>query len=359
VRVGYVGPVPPHRGGVAQHGKQVVNALRSEGHEVAVESWRSLYPRLLFRGVLPDVNATSSEGVSFRLSWWNPISWWSTGRRLKSVDMMVFPWVTPVHGLPLLVMLRVARPPSAVAIVHNAKPHERMPLARSLFRWVIGRCVGVVVHSEDAVQQVMGQVDQLDVQVVEHPPNLVVCRCPFPSRPPLRLLFLGFVREYKGVDLAIEAVAIGRDTGLNLRLTVAGEFWESVSVYESVLTRLGVEDCVELRPGYVEDTEVDRLLSQHHIVVLPYRTATASGVVPLALSAGRPVVTTPVGGLPEIIRNGENGAVATEVSAKALLEAVERVGNDLDRLGDGAAENVAKWSDVAGAILAAGGFVAD
>ena len=350
MRIAYVGPVPPHRGGIAQHGLRTVEAFERLGHEVVIESWQSLYPAALFKGERPSVLRRDGQ-VRFRLRWWNPLGWVLAGRRCRSADLIVFPWVTPFHAVAMWVLLRVASR-SAVALVHNPEPHERMPLARLLLRMVMHRCEGSVVHAETAAAVMRARTRLERIAVTPHPPNLALGAEPMPERSPLRLLFLGFVRAYKGADLAIDAVAELRRRGVDLGLTIAGDFWEDPApMREDLATRM-LADVVELRVGYVPDEEIGPILAEHHLVVAPYRSATVSGIAPLAFAAGRPMVVTPVGGLPEAVEHGVNGVVADAVDAVSVADAVLAAAEQLDELAAGAAASSSRWEDVASALLA-------
>lgn len=350
MRIAYVGPVPPHRGGIAQHGWQTIRAFERLGHDVAVESWQSLYPKRLFSGEQPAGLPDRDGNVCFGLRWWSPLSWLRAGRRCRGVDLIVFPWVTPVHAISLWTLLWSADRP-AVSVVHNPVPHERMPLSQALLRAVMRRTNGAVVHAESAAVELRVVTDVGRVEVTPHPPNLAIEATPLRYSSPLRVLFLGFVRLYKGVDLAIDAIDELCSRGVDVRLTVAGDFWEDPDSIQQDLVTRRLSDRVALRVGYVPDEEIGPILAEHQVVLAPYRSATVSGVVPLAFAAGRPVVVTPVGGLPEAVTNGENGIVADAVDARALADAVVAAANDLERLGDGAAKSATHWEDVADALL--------
>ncbi len=355
MRIAYVGPVPPHRGGIAQHGQRTVEALRACGHTVEVVSWRALYPRLLVKHQQPLIAAADRARARFSLQWWNPLSWITAGRSLRNADLIVVSWATPVHAVPLRVLAGASGGAPAVAMLHNPEPHEPMPFSRLLLKVLLRRMRGVVVHSEAVADRVRELTGVTSVQVTAHPPNLRINRTPPPPTPPLRLLMLGFVRRYKGVDLALDAVALGVSRGVELELTVAGDFWEPPEPLFAELSARGLDDAVTLRPGYVPDDQVEELLSAHHLLIAPYRSATVSGLVPLAFSAGRPVVATPVGGLPEAVVDGVNGTVSTAVDAESFLDAVERAAADLDALADAAEQSAGDWLDVASALLAAAG----
>ena len=354
MKITYVGPIPPIAGGVSQHGANLVEALRSAGHDVEVLSWRAQYPGWLYRGEQPDLSAVRIEGARFALRWWNPLSWMLGGLRAGRSDLIVFPWITPVQAIPLRVLLAFSRGKPAVCVVHNPRPHEPMPFDQALLRLVLRRTRGVVVHGRALADELAITVPGLRCEAVAMPSNLELRPTPQSQRPPLRLLFLGYVRPYKGLDVALEALAVLARRDFACRLTVVGEFWEPVETWADRVRDLGLEDHVELRPGYLPDEEVGPLFAEHHALIAPYRSATQSAVAPMAFAAGRPVVATKVGGLPEAVREGETGTLATSNNPLALAEAIERLDRDLERLTEGASQAHSTWAAVAGAVETAG-----
>ena len=216
MHIAYVGPVPPHRGGIAQHGQRTVEALRACGHTVEVISWRALYPRMLVKGKQPRITASDRAQARFCLQWWNPLSWITAGRSVRKADLTVVSRATPVHAIPLRVLVGCSGGVTAVAMLHNPEPHEPMPFSRLLLKLLLRRMHGVVVHSAAVAERVRELAGVTSLEVTAHPPNLKVNQTALPRTPPLRLLMLGFVRRYKGVDLAIDAVALGVNRGLNL-----------------------------------------------------------------------------------------------------------------------------------------------
>src|SRR6185503_3847593 len=130
-----------------------------------------------------------------------------------------------------------------------------------------------------------------------------------------------------------------------------GEFWEPlVDTWRERVTAAGLDGAVDLRPGYVADNAVGDLLAAHHLVVAPYRSATQSAVVPVASAAGRPTVATPVGGLVEQVRDGQNGVLAADGDAAAFADAVTRALDNLDALAASAAHTAPTWDAVAGVV---------
>jgi glycosyltransferase involved in cell wall biosynthesis len=350
-KVTYVGPLPPLPGGISQHGAQLVRALLADGHDVRTVSWRAQYPRLLYPGGQVDPDAVPFPGARRTLAWYDPLSWWRAGHAARGDDLLVLPWVTPVQAPAYRVVVGAARPTPAVAIVHNPVPHEQRPFDQALTRAVLRRLRGAVVHAEASVAALRRIAPGLPVAAVPHPPNLQVAATELPPAPPYRLLFFGFVRPYKGLDVAFEALAKVVSKGLDVELVVAGEFWGSIEPWQRQLAALGIARRVRLRAGYVPDAEVGDLLAASHLVLAPYRHATQSGIVPIAASAGRAVVATAVGGLAEQVADGVNGVLAPPGDADALAAAIERALAALPALTSGARRMTATWQDVAGLVV--------
>jgi glycosyltransferase involved in cell wall biosynthesis len=183
------------------------------------------------------------------------------------------------------------------------------------------------------------------------PPLVELGPTPLPPGPPWRLLFFGFVRPYKGLELAIDAVAALSQRGVPVELTVAGLFWGPVGPWRERVSAAGLDGVISLRPGYVPDDEVPGLFAAHHIVVVPYRSASQSAIVPLAYAAGRPVAATNVGGLAGQVAEGVSGALALSEDPPGLADAVERVLADLERLARNATEHAPTWPAVVEALV--------
>ncbi len=135
------------------------------------------------------------------------------------------------------------------------------------------------------------------------------------------MLFYGFIRPYKGLDLLIEAM--GRLKNEDIHLTVAGEFWEGKRETEDSIQSLGIQEKVELVPHYISEQDTAAYFVRADVVVLPYRSATGSGVVPIAYHYGKPVIATKVGGLPEVVVNGKTGVLLEKDDIDGLVGAIK------------------------------------
>lgn len=347
MRVVYVGPVAPLSGGISHCGSGIVRGLRRTGHDVHVESWAAQWPTKLYKSPPRDETVAPLEGTDFSMRWWSPRSWWHAGRVAKGADLIVLPWVTPIQAPSYRTILAGARRVPVLMVVHNPRPHEPRPGDMALTRSVLRRADALLTHSEAALQTLAEVAPGILSAFAPHPPNIELAAHPLPPHPPIKALFFGIVRPYKGLDLAFDAIAALRARGVPIELTVAGEFWDPIDRWRARVGEAGLRDAVHLRPGYVPDHEVEGLLASHHLVVASYRSATQSGVVPLALAAGRPTVATPVGGLAEQVIDGETGVVAKAADAPAFAAAIERVITDLDKLASGARAHATTWDAVA------------
>jgi glycosyltransferase involved in cell wall biosynthesis len=350
VKIVFIGPVPPLRGGIAQHSAQLVTALRARGHVVDVLSWAAQYPAVLYPGRQHDLDAVPFAGTRFAMRWWDPTTWFRAGRAARDADLLLVTWVIPPQLFPYRAVQLGARRVPMVVVVHEPLPHEPKARDRFLTRRMFARSAGALVHAGAVADEVVELAPHVPVAVAPHPPNLTITRSPLPAGPPWKLLFLGHLRPYKGLDIALGAVRHLADAGVDATLTVAGNPWRPPDEWRASVRSLGVDHLVRFRFGYVPDPEMDALLATHHIVVAPYRQAAQSGVVPLALAAGRPVVATDVGGLPEAVHDGVDGIIVPPDDPGAFADGIRRAIDRLDDLAAGASSVHDRWSEVAAAV---------
>ncbi|WP_028649197.1 glycosyltransferase family 4 protein [Nocardiopsis sp. CNT312] len=330
-RVALVGPAHPYKGGGARHTTELAHRLRGLGHDTVIESWKAQYPAALYPG-RQTIDAPEGEpypDTRHRLAWYRPDGWWRTGRRLAAgADTVVLTVFSPVQVpayLGLLAGVWSARAGTrVVALCHNVLPHERRAVDVSLMRALLRRVDGVVVHSDEQARLAEGlRGPGRPRPVVAHmPPHLPETGGPLPAVPGerRRLLFLGIVRPYKGVDLLLRALADGAPD--DVALTVAGEFWGGTEELAALAGELGIADRVDLRDGYVPARDLPELFAGADAAVLPYRTATASQNVWLAHEHGVPVIATRAGTLADHVREGVDGLLCAPGDADGLTRAL-------------------------------------
>jgi glycosyltransferase involved in cell wall biosynthesis len=335
VRIAIVGPAFPYKGGGAQHTTELAHRLAAAGHDVTLESWKAQYPSFLYPG---EQTIDTPEGEPFpgtrrALAWYRPDGWLRAGRRLRGFDLVVLAVLSPVQVPAYLGILRGvgSAGPRVVALCHNVLPHERKPYDVPLMRRLLRRCDAALVHAAQQAQLARDLAPGTPVRTAVLPAHLPTPPRRAPARaggPYRRLLFFGIVRPYKGLDVLLRALARVPD----VRLTVAGEFWGGEDGTRTLISTLGLDDRVELRPGYVPAAAVPDLFAQADALVLPYRAATASQNVFMAYEHGVPVIATRAGALADHVRDGVDGLLCEPDDVEALAGALRRFYEQPERL---------------------------
>lgn len=370
LRIAIVGPTHPYKGGVASHTTTLAHELTDAGHDVTLVSWSHLYPTAFYPGEQSGPVGGEPEVTPFprtvrALSWARPDSLVRAGRRLRRMDLVIVVHVIP-PAVPLhLILLRAAgvgrtavagRGPRSVVIAHNVLPHEPHPGDATLMRILFRRVDAVLVHSPDQARAAR-DLDAEHVVVSELPPHLPggapAARAPY--RGPARLLALGLVREYKGIDVLLRAML--RVPAVTL--TVAGEMWGDAGVeIRRLADHRGLRGRVSIRSGHVPDDRVSSLLAEHDVLSLTYRSATASQNVLLAHQHGLAALASDVGTFGDHVTDGVDGYLVPPEDEDALVAVLERLSDpdEVERIRSGVAppELREPWTHYTGALEALG-----
>jgi len=341
MRLVLFGPGYPFRGGIASTTTALVAALGERGDGVLFLSPIRQYPRFLYPGK-EDRDPEACPEIEGSLRLYAPMEAWTWHRAFSrarefGADAWIFPYWTWAWAPFFLALLRAAGKIPCLAIVHNPADHQAGFLKKMAARQVLGRCRGLMTHAKKLSARLRKEYPLL--HITEHllPPP------PLPDSLPTReearrdlgigrgerlAVFSGLIRPYKGVDLLLDAVAL-QDQKSPWRFIVAGEAWQGLEKeLKEQVSRLNVGKRVRFFFGWQGDSALERLLAAADLVVLPYRSGTQSAVAPMALSRGVPVLATDVGGLGEIIRNGENGILLSRVSAESLAGALKKLDSE-------------------------------
>ena len=358
MRFALIGPSAPLRGGIAQYHDHLAAALAAHGHGVRRISFRRMYPRLLFPGRTQyepasaeptPAGALQLPAPEALLDSLGPRSWTAVARRAASADVAVVEWWHPFFAPALAVVttLLERRGVPTIFICHNLTPHEPMPAGTMLAKLALGRAAGFIAQSDADVARLRAEYPGRPVRRVlppaEAPPSCAhgadrdACACALglPAAKQ-RILFFGYVREYKGVPTLIEALA---GVGANVQLVIAGEIYHhDAAHYRALAAAAGVADRVVLLDRFLAANEVACCFAASELVVLPYWAASQSAVVPLAMASGRGVVATAVGGLPDLVRDGETGLLVPPRDPSALAAGIVRGLEQAPQLGQAAKE---------------------
>lgn len=339
-----IGPGYPLRGGLATFDQRLAREFIHEGFNCSIYSFSLQYPDFLFPGTTQYSTDPPPEGLTIlsRINSVYPPNWISVGNELRRLrpDIIVVRYWLPLMGPALGTILRRVRKNGhtrIIAITDNVIPHEKRPGDRPFTRYFLKACDAYITMSEKVMKDLRLFQPVKPARQVAHPlyDNFGEPISREAARQRLRdngvtiddgdriVLFFGFIRHYKGLDIALGAMADPRIREMNIRLLVAGEFYEDAAPYREQIARLGIEDRLILRTDFIPDSEVRDYLCAADAVIQPYRNATQSGVTPLAYHFEKPMIVSNVGGLPALVPHEQVGLVA-EPEPGAMSDAILR-----------------------------------
>jgi len=334
MRYGLIGPTYPYRGGIAHYTTLLVRELRKD-NEALLISFSRQYPRLLFPG-RSDRDPSQeplTEQAEFLLDPLNPLSWGRTVGRIGQwhAEVVIIPWwVTfwaPAWSVIGRRIKRLQWEPSLVFICHNVVPHESSFIDKMAIRAALEPADGYIVHAQSDADRLRELWPGARISVTPVPTYAALGESsdvPLPVTLPEDrpvILFCGFVRPYKGLDILLDALPHVLEEQ-PVHLLVAGEFWNGEEQYRAQIGRLNLEEYVTIVDRYLSNEELSACISAADVVVLPYRSATQSAIVQLAFGLGKPVITTDVGGLPDVVDHGLTGLIVPPEKPEALAAAI-------------------------------------
>jgi len=345
-----IGPAHPLRGGLASYNERLAREFMQQGHQVTIYTFSLQYPGFLFPGTtqFSTEPAPADLHIHVRINSINPFNWISVGRELKKKrpDLIVVRYWLPFMGPCLGSIIRIVKQnkhTKIVCIADNIIPHEKRIGDVPFTKYFVAAIDAFITMSE----KVLGDLTQFapgkPAQFVAHPlyDNFGEKISKEVARKYLGialdekiLLFFGFIRKYKGLDILLDAMKIlkvsseklSESDNLPLRadckLLIAGEFYEDRKAYDEQIERLGIKDSLILKTAFIADSEVKYYLCAADVVVQPYRSATQSGVTPLAYHFEKPMIVTNVGGLPSLVPDDKVGLIA-EPMAESIATKIQ------------------------------------
>ena len=358
MKIVILGPAHPYRGGLASIMETMAREYISRGDEVKIYTFSLQYPSILFPGKSQTVDTPAPEDLHIErlVNTCNPINWLIVGNRIRRErpDMVLMKYWTPFMAPCFGTIARIARTNGVtkfVCQIDNVEPHEHHIIDKPCNHYYLDAVDGFVYMSE----QVHGELNaytQAPAIFSPHPmfenfgkavPRDEACKKIGINPAENYTLFFGLIRDYKGLDLLLEAWAKWLPEGR--KLLIAGEFYASREKYIALIERLRLQDRVVLHDRFIADDDVKYYFSAADCLVLPYRTATQSGVTQIAYNFSVPMIVTRVGGLPEIVPNGRVGLVC-EPTTESITTAIERLYSDntLDLFADNFPEERKRFS---------------
>ena len=336
MKIGIIGPAWPLRGGLADFDERFAKELQDMGHEVVIYSYSLQYPSFLFPGKTQYTDAPAPAHLTIHsvINSVNPINWLQVGNRIKNdrSDVLVIRYWLPFMGPALGTILRRVkknRHTRIITIADNILPHEKRPGDTAFTRYFIKPIDAFVTMSDEVMADLKTLSSKPAIRL--HHPLYDSYGPAIPRADALKklslpddktyLLFFGFIRKYKGLDILLEAMADERLKATNVQLIIAGEYYGDKEFYEEIIARQKLQDRVHLFTDFIPNDEVPVYFSVADVVMLPYRSATQSGITQVAYYFEKPMIATRVGGLPEAIPEGKTGFLA-EPTPTAITNAI-------------------------------------
>lgn len=325
MKITILGPAHPYRGGIAALNERLAKELVAEGHEVNIVSFTLQYPSFLFPGKtqFSDQTEKFSFPITREVNSVNPLNWLKVGNRIKNQkpDLLLVRFWIPFMAMSLGTICRLVKRnkhTKIISIADNIIPHEKRPGDNFLCNYFINSADGFITMSESVLVDLRkfnknkpgilsphpiydhyGKIESREIALEKV--NL--------SDNYRYVLFFGFIRDYKGLDLLLNAFADPFFRQNKIRLIVAGEFYTDNSVYTNLISKLKINDLVELRTDYIPNSDVPNYFNSADIIAQPYKSATQSGVTQISYHFNKPMLVTNVGGLPEIVPHLKAGYV--------------------------------------------------
>lgn len=334
-----IGPAHPLRGGLAAFNERLARELTAQGNEVSIHTFSFQYPGFLFPGKTQYAEGPAPEGLHIKrtVHSLNPLNWRKTGKAIAKAkpDVVIIAYWLPFMAPSLGSIARFIGKNNftkIIGLVHNLFPHEKRAGDALLTGYFVKQCHAFITLSRE-VEADIRQLTNKPVVYAPHPvydsfgdavPALTAQQHLGWDTNKKYLLFFGFIRAYKGLDLLLEALADERLKAINnLALVVAGEFYEDEKKYTDLIAQRGLQDRVKIYSDFIPNDEVKYYFSAANLVVQPYRTATQSGISQMAYHFEKPMLVTAVGGLPEIVPDGKAGYVV-EPRPEAIADGILR-----------------------------------
>ena len=299
MKIAFLGPAPPIRGGISAFAVELGKCYLELGHEVKMFGFIRQYPSLIFPGKSQTASFDLPESLQIDNSFvpYRPDTW---PRGLKAIrdfepDVLFISYFIPFFAPLYFFVAKAMKKTRVCVILHNLVPHESWPAAKLLARSVLQHADSIVCLSEASQKELMRLMPNniyLKSKLGFHPVYDQYIIHEEAAREPHTLLFFGLIKKYKGLDILISAMPKVLEKYEDAKLLIVGEVYGSDELYQNLIDELGIQKSVESHLRYVEDDEVAGFFQRASLCVLPYRTASQSGVIAMAMALGVPVLAS-------------------------------------------------------------------
>ena len=338
-----IGPGYPLRGGISESNQALDECFQKKGESSHIISYNLQYPKLLFPGKKQTIQGTIHPHPTTveLINTINPFSWYQCVKYIiaENPDYVIVRYWHPYFALCLSYISRalLKESISVLAWIDNINPHESVPFQTILTNTFLKYCDSLLVMSYAVKEEVLKYNVAKDKLITVSPhPIYNVFGSIIPKKKARKrlgltsesidntryILFFGLIRQYKGLDLLLDVMSSDKIKELNIKLIVAGEFYDSKTKYIDKIKSLGIEDSIVIHDFYIPNESVVNYFCASDIVVQPYLSATQSGVSMVACNFNKPMLLTNVGGLSEYVNDQQDGYLVN-VDKTSIIEALE------------------------------------
>lgn len=330
-----IGPVYPYKGGISHYTSLMYKALHKK-YDVTMVSYKFQYPRFLFKKEQKDKSSNSFkiEDTKYWIHTANPFNWICSALKIKNENpgLIVIQWWHPYFAPCYFIMTKLLRKYKILFVCHNVFPHERFLFDRLLARGVLRQGSCFIVQSSTDANDLKNIIPNAVYKQTVHPTYEVfnfrnlskksarkILEIPSEQKV---ILFFGFVRDYKGLKYLIRALPNVIQIFPEIKLLIAGDFSSDKKIYLDLIIEEKVGKNITIYDRYIADNEVGNFFAASDLVVMPYESATQSGIVQIAYGFEKPVIVTNVGGLPDVVIEGKTGYVVEAKNKEELSQAI-------------------------------------
>ena len=338
MKIAILGTAYPYRGGIAAFNERLAKELIAEGHELSIHTFKLQYPNFLFPGKTQFSSDKKPQNINIQrqINSVNPINWITTGLSLRkeNYDVVIIPFWLPFMGASLGTLSRILKSEKTqlLCIAHNIIPHELRLGDKMLTRYFIKRIDGFLAMTQKVLDDLNVFVKCSPKVLTPHPiydnfgeiePREKAIESLKLNQDYRYILFFGLIRDYKGLDLLLEAFSSNEIREKNIKLIIAGEYYSNQAHYKKLIGKYNLDKDIIQVEQFIPDSEVHLYFNACDLVVQPYKSATQSGVTQIAYHFNKPMIVTNVGGLKEMCPDGKVGYVVSPHSdeiKKAILK---------------------------------------
>jgi len=339
LKIAFLGPAYPLRGGIVQFIAILAEKLKEQNHRVKIFSFKKQYPKILFPGKDQFDRGKKKVEIEIQpiLVPYNPFTWISAISRIKrwKPDILILkywiPFFAPAFGV-IIRMLKTISSAEIVYIIDNIDFHEKWPFAEILTKFALGRADKLITLSESVFEDARKIFPKKEIIAGFHPSYFIFDQHRFDKKSAKRelgltgkkvILFFGYIKPYKGLDILLQSFPKILNKFPEAHLLIVGEVYGNDEYYLQLIAELQIKEKVTFIRKFVTDEEVEVYFKSADVLALPYKQATQSGVAQIGYTMNLGAVATPVGGLPEMVLHKKTGIIAKSVSPEDFAEAIQ------------------------------------